>query len=99
MAFEIITSRTFRKQLKALYEYLKKEWSVKVADDFLTKVEKTINGLSSLPTSGSICEKRKNTRRLAITKHNKVYYNIKGKKVYIKTLFDTRQNPKKNKYE
>jgi hypothetical protein len=34
-----------------------------------------------------------------ITKHNKLYYRIEGDIIYMITLFDTRQNPKKNRYE
>ena len=99
MAFEIIASRRFSKQLEAVYEYLKKEWSQIVADDFIIKVENKIDCLSRVPTSGSVCAKTKNVRKLSISKHNKIYYRIKGKKVFIMSMFDTRQNPNKNKYE
>jgi len=36
---------------------------------------------------------------ILITKHNKLYYRIEGDIIYMITLFDTRQNPKKNRYE
>ena len=43
--------------------------------------------------------KGKSIRKLVITKHNKVYYRINKNEIYILALFETRMNPKRNKYE
>lgn len=99
MALQIIVSRKFTKKVNSVYDYLCKEWSDKVADDFITKVEYFIEALAYRPGIGSKVNKQKNIRKIAITKHNKIYYKVGRKKVYIITLIDTRQNPKKNKYE
>lgn len=36
---------------------------------------------------------------MLITRHNKMYYKIKGKTVVILNMYDTRMNPKKNPYK
>ncbi len=54
--------------------------------------------LLTRPNVGKRC-KFPNVKRLLITPHNKLFSRIKGKTIYIITLFDTRQDPKKNKYE
>ncbi|MGN6195227.1 MAG: type II toxin-antitoxin system RelE/ParE family toxin [Ginsengibacter sp.] len=50
------------------------------------------------PDKGKNC-KFPNVKRLLITPHNKLFCRTKGKNIYIITLFDMRQDPKKNKYE
>jgi len=99
MAFEIVASKSFRKNILDVHEYLKKKWSVKVADEFLDKVQNVVDALSITPTSGSLSEKRKNIRKFSVTRQNTIYYKIRGRKVFILSLFDTRKNPKRNKYE
>jgi hypothetical protein len=33
-----------------------------------------------------------------ITKHNRIFYRIKGNQIEVINMYDTRSNPKKNKY-
>lgn len=79
--------------------WLEKKWSKKVAVDFVTLLYDKIHRLSATPYTGIPAKKAKNVRKLVITKYNVVYYRIKGNTITVLTLFETRQNPKKNKYE
>ena len=51
------------------------------------------------PDSGRNSTKVPDVQWILITKHNKLYYRVKGEIIYVITLFDTRQNPNRNKYE
>jgi len=98
MAYEIIIKQRFTKKVLKLLTYLEKEWSQKVAADFLIKIDRRILLLTKQPYVGTPSNKIKDIRGLLITRHNKLYYRIKNDKVIILTMYDTRMNPKRNPY-
>ena len=100
MAYKIISSYTFRKNLIALNMYLETNWSLSVAQDFHSIFVKVVLTLIEQPGIGSPSHKKKNVRKILITKHNRLYYRVKdNNSITLLTLFDTRQNPKKNRYD
>ncbi len=99
MAYKIKINKAFKINSQKVYQYLADEWSFKIADEFLEDLYEKIYNLTNTPFSGSIAPKYKNVRKLTITKHNKLYYRIRGKAVTILNLFPSKQNPKRNKYE
>jgi plasmid stabilization system protein ParE len=99
MAYTIKQSKLFLKKVTNLLEYLEENWSKKVADEFKKKLDYKMLHLLKDPSSGKNCYKVSNVRRILVTPHNKLFYRVIGKTIYIITLFDTRQNPEKNKYE
>lgn len=80
-------------------DYLLKEWSLGVATDFINNVEQRVQNLSSFPYIGIASIKDPSIRSIVITKHNKLYYRIGSEKIEILDIFDTRQSPKKNRYD
>jgi Txe/YoeB family toxin of Txe-Axe toxin-antitoxin module len=92
MAYEIIFKKRFTNKLLKVLIYLEKEWSHKVATNF------RISQLSRQPFTGIASEKIEVIRSVFITRHNRVYYKVKGEKVIILNMYDTRMNPKKKKY-
>ena len=99
MAYKIIRSKRFLKNVIDILGYLEREWGITVAINFQTILDKKIAGLSLHPKTGIITNKSGNIRKLTITKHNKVYYHIKGKEITVLTLFESKQDPRSNKYE
>ena len=99
MAYQIVKSKTFLKNVLSIQDYLEKEWGLKAAINFQRILDEKIAGLSLQPKTGIITSKSKNIRKLTITKHNKIYYRIKGKMITILVLFESKQNPQRNKYE
>ena len=99
MAYKIMLNNRFVERAENLAQWLEKEWSKKVADDFVNKLNATILNISKNPFIGSPSETRKNIRKLKVTIHNKIYYRVTGNKITFIKLFDTRQNPKKDKYK
>jgi plasmid stabilization system protein ParE len=98
MAYKVIVKKRFTNKVQKVLTYLEKEWSNKIAAMLLVKVDRRIDLLSKQPYAGAASTKIKNVRGLLITRHNKMYYKIKGKIVVILNMYDTRVNPKKNPY-
>lgn len=98
MAFEIILKKRFLNKLTKTLAYLEQEWSHEVAATFLKIIERRIEQLSQQPYLGVPSQKIKNVRGVLITKHNRMYYKIKGDYVFILNMYDTRMNPSKNPY-
>ena len=98
MAYQIILKKRFTNKLVKLLAYLEKEWSHKVAANFLQKIDRRIQQLSGQPLTGISSERIEGVRSVFITRHNRLYYKVKGKKVIVLNMYDTRINPKKKKY-
>ena len=98
MAYEIVLKKRFANKLIKLLAYLEKEWSHKVAASFLRKIDLRILQLSGQPLTGISSEKIEAVRSVFITRHNRVYYKVKGKKVIVLNMYDNRMNPKKKKF-
>lgn len=79
-------------------DYLLEEWSLRVADDFITNIENRVQQLSLFPYAGIASLRDSSIRSIVVTKHNRLYYRILPEKIEILAIFDTRQHPKKNKY-
>lgn len=99
MAFQIIVKKRFTSKVTKVLAYLEKEWSQKVASEFLLKIDRRIELLAKQPYVGAPSAKVKDVRGLLITRHNRLYYKIKGEKVIILNMYDTRMNPKRNPYK
>jgi plasmid stabilization system protein ParE len=98
MAYEIILKKRFTNKLLKLLVYLEQYWSPQVAANFLNKIDHRLRQLSGQPFTGAPSEKIKDVRGVLITRHNRLYYKVKGKKVIVLNMYDTRMNPKKKKY-
>ena len=99
MAYKIIVKKRFTNKVQKILAYLEKEWSKKVAGEFLLKIDRRLDLISKQPFAGAVSLKIKEVRGLLITRHNKLYYKVKGNTVIILNMYDTRMNPKKNPYK
>ena len=93
MSRKVVISKTAEKKLEKLFEYLVKEWSIKVKKDFVEKLDSSIEMIKNQPEIFPESKKGKNLRRCVITKQTTLYYRFNSKRINIVTLFDTRQNP------
>lgn len=99
MALQIVWTNNALEDYRRVIDYLLKEWTLKVASDFITILEERADTLRSFPYVGIASIKNPLIRSIVITKHNKLYYRIQADKIEILNIFDTRQNPNKNTYE
>ena len=95
MAYQIKLSKLFIRKVVYILKYLEENWSKKVADEFTETLDKKMLLLAKNSLIGKDCDKDLTVKRILITPHNKLFYRVKGRTVFIITLFDTRQNPKK----
>lgn len=95
MSRKVVISKTAKKKLEKLFEYLIEKWSVKVKKDFVEKLDSSIEIIKNQPEIFPESKKGKSLRKCVITKQTTLYYRDTSKQINIVTLFDTRQNPNK----
>lgn len=95
MAYRIQINRRFEINVQQVYAYIATEFGNKAADNFLERLYIRIYSLSVTPFSGIVVPKQKDVRKIIISKHNKLYYRIKGKIVTMLILFSSKLNPSK----
>ncbi len=74
MALKIEWTVNALEDYKQVVDYLLKEWSIKIASDFIDTPEKRVYNLSFFPHIGITSLKDPSIRSIVITKHNKLYY-------------------------
>ncbi len=95
MKRNIILSKRAKNKLEKLLEYLESEWSERIKNDFIKKLDHSIQIIKSNPESFPKTTIIKGLHKCVVTKQNTIYYRIKNSNIEIVTIFDTRQNPKK----
>ena len=99
MINEIVWSPESENDLSIILEYLVSKWNIKVATNFLNEIEYQIKLIDNNPKLYPIIQKEQQFRRYVITKHNSLIYGHENKQIIILRIFDTRQNPKKLKFQ
>ena len=95
MAKEIILTPLAKSNIDSIVNYLISDWSVKVANHFLFRLEKVFALLSESPEIYGIVNKNKGIRRSIVTKHNTLYFIETSENIKVLSVFDSRQNPDK----
>ena len=96
---KVVLSKRASLKLEELLEYLESEWSVKTKVDFVNKLDKKLNLIKSNPECSPQSNFIKGLRKCVVTKQTTIYYKYDKFKVYIVTLFDNRQDPRRLKKE
>ncbi len=92
---KVVLSKRASKKLNKLLDYLKTEWSLKVKNDFIKKLDKSLLQIQKFPDSGQNTDSVKGINMLVVTKQTSVIYRHDSKSIKIVTIFDNRMNPKK----
>jgi len=93
MDYKIIWSARVLDEFNSIVIFLRDNWGSKSASDFAVKFLNKIGRLERLPLSGSKSSKQIGLRKILITKHNYLLYEIIGNRVELFSIIDTRQNP------
>ncbi len=99
MAYQVIISDEVFSALNAVVLYLENNWSKKDAENFLLIFYERVDTIARNSSIGRKTIKNPAIRKLLITKHNMLYYEITGNQIALLTIFFTVQNPDKNKLE
>lgn len=97
MSRKVVISKTAEKKLEKLFDYLIEKWSLKVKNEFIEKLDTSIAIIEKQPEIFPESKKNKGLRKCVITKQTTLFYRFNTKQIYIVTVFDTRQHPKKLK--
>ena len=95
MERKIVLSKTAEKKLQKLFDFLTEEWSEKVKNEFIKKLDFSINSIKNQPESFPESKMQKGLRKCVVTKQTTLYYSFNIKQISILTVFDTRQHPQK----
>ena len=96
---KIILSKRASYRLKKLLEYLELEWSLKVKNDFVNKLDKSLRRVQKFPDSCPKTDSIKGLHMLVVTKQTSIFYHFDSRTIKIVTIFDNRMNPEKLKKE
>jgi plasmid stabilization system protein ParE len=96
---KVYLSELAEDKLTKLTHYLHSEWSLKVKNEFVSKLTDKINQIASHPESCPQSAIQKGLYKCVVTRQTSFYYRIKSElnEIEIITIFDTRQNPDKLK--
>ena len=94
---KVVLSPTARRKLENLLEYLQEEWSVNVKLEFMAKLDKSIEQISTHPKSCPESQRFKGLHKCIVTRQTSLYYRIGKKEIEVITLFDNRQDPDKRR--
>ncbi|MES2448562.1 MAG: type II toxin-antitoxin system RelE/ParE family toxin [Bacteroidota bacterium] len=93
MALDVFYTPKAKETFVLVYNFIAEKFSIKIANQFLSKAEKTIHLISQQPfmyKSSSIDE---NVRIATFTKHTALFYQVKPKSINLLFFFDNRQEP------
>lgn len=96
---KVIFSKRATKRLGNLFEYLEREWSSKIKDNFIKKFDKSILQIKLYPNSGTKSKEVEGLHKLVVTKQTSVYYKFDDNTINIITIFDSRMNINRLKNE
>lgn len=99
MSKPIIWSDLSVKDFESILDYLHSQWSGKIMNQFIEVVDKLIFQKSINPKQFPFIHKRKKVRKCVINKYNTLYYRERRESIDILRIYDTRQSPKKLKFQ
>ncbi|MDI9364958.1 MAG: type II toxin-antitoxin system RelE/ParE family toxin [Flavobacterium sp.] len=99
MAYQIILKQRFINKFKKTLWYIEEKWGKQLANQLITQLDERLDTLANQPLIGISSEKIEGAKSFLLTKHNRVYYRIKGKQIEIVNLYNTRINTIKNIYK
>ncbi|PJR03855.1 type II toxin-antitoxin system RelE/ParE family toxin [Avrilella dinanensis] len=95
MEREVVLSKTAEKKLRKLFDFLTEQWSENVKNEFIKKLDFSINSIKNQPESFPESKTQKGLRKCVVTKQTTLYYRFNNKQISVLTVFDTRQHPQK----
>lgn len=99
MVYQIIFKKRFRNKLEKLLIYLESEFGYLIAQKFAQQLDRKFLALHRQPFIGMQSISFYHIRSIPAGKYSRIYYRIENNKIFILNMYDTRINPKKNKFK
>jgi len=93
MAYKEAWTPQAHRDYEGIIEYLLKEWSTKVADNFIQDIEKQMDYVKKHPYMFPESAIKAGVRRIVVKEQVALYYRIQSDTIEVLTIFDTRQSP------
>jgi plasmid stabilization system protein ParE len=90
----IVLSMLSARKIEELLSYLEAEWSEKVKANFIHELDNSLIQACKYPLSYEKSQLKPGLHRCVVNKQTTLYYKFDSKKIYVVTIFDTRQDPK-----
>ncbi|WP_255070176.1 type II toxin-antitoxin system RelE/ParE family toxin [Lacihabitans sp. LS3-19] len=78
-----------------IIDYLVENWTLKVARDFILKVNAVVESIKTFPRIGKVVNLEKGIYGFVISKNTSIFYRFDYNTIYILNVFDNSLNPKK----
>lgn len=98
MAYKVSWSDIALEDYGHIVDYLVSSWPLSVAIDFEKMVNGKLTNLSKQPFTGIRSDRNPAIRSILITKHNRLFYRVKGNNLELLSIIDTRMDPSKNPF-
>ncbi|MHA7831118.1 MAG: type II toxin-antitoxin system RelE/ParE family toxin [Flagellimonas sp.] len=86
---KVKVSKTAKKKISELLNYLQENWSLKVKSDFVKKLDKSIDLIKNNPKVFPESDKKSGLHKCVISKQTTMYYRFNSKTIFIITIFVT----------
>lgn len=98
MVYQLIVKKRFKNKLEKLLTYLESEFGLIVTKKFAQRLDHKFQTLLQYPFMGMQSPTILNIRSIRAGKHSRIYYRIEKDKIVVVNMYDTRINPRKNRY-
>lgn len=98
MAKIIVWNKKAQVRFDCIIDYLQKEWSESVAENFVKSTHFKLSLLSKFPYIGRKSAKKHSVSLFNLSKHNQMFYRIEGNKIIIITIFVLRRDSAKKPF-
>lgn len=86
-------SKSASAKLENLLNYLEKEWSMKVKENFILKLGRSLQQIENHPDSFPASERINGLRKCVVSKHTTIFYKYSDHAINVVALFYNRQDP------
>jgi len=93
MTFTVKWSTPARIHFMHILKYIDNKFGEKTANEFIIQIDSVLEIISNMPEAFPVVKERNKVRRCLATKKTVLFYQIKGKTIYLINLYDTRMNP------
>ena len=94
----IIWRKRATRQFLSMLDWLTQEGYQKAADSLIVRTDEIAQKVHARPEIGKPSRTFKSVRSYRIDEHRRLYYSVKGKKLFVVAVLDGRQNPDRNPY-
>ncbi len=89
---KVTLSQEAYEQLHELIDYLEKNWSDRVVDNFLAKLTKSMDTMSIMPFGYPESVSYKGLRRCVVTPQTSIFYRVNNEEIEIMAIIDNRSD-------